>query len=135
MNNYMVSLKPSYVEAFLLGLKSMEIRTKIPQDLRIGDRLFVCKSRSHGQVIFTLLIDCIWIRKPEYAYKEFGKYLFIDHNSYLKYVDGHNMTWILSCTVEKVFKEPAHVNQFGMETAPQWFRKVPECTAEIMMKF
>lgn len=135
MQNYMISLKPSYAEAFLMGLKSMEIRTKIPQGLRAGDRLFVCRSRSHGQVVFTLLVNCIWVRKVEYAYKEFGYCLFIDHNSYLKYVAGHKMVWILSCSVEKIFKEPAHINQFGMVTAPQWFRKVPECTSEIMMKF
>lgn len=82
-----ISIRPSYAEAILAGVKTIELRRRIPA-ISLGTRLWIYATRPVGAVIGMATVECIVRGEPEEIWVQFGQQACIDRPAYDAYFDG-----------------------------------------------
>lgn len=129
---WMISLKKKYVDAFLSGKKRVEIRTRLPQKICIGDIVLCEESGSNGQVVFWFEVTKIYRGSPLFLWEQYHSYLCIELDDYLAYTNGRKTIWGLY--VEKIKKIPQGVTiaDFGLSKCPNWFTSIQTDNKKIL---
>lgn len=129
---WMISLKKKYVDAFLSGKKRVEIRTRLPKNICMGDIVLCAESGSNGQVVFWFEVSKVYRGSPLFLWEQYHRYLCIELDDYLAYANGRKTIWGLY--VEKIKKIPQGVTiaDFGLSKSPQWFTSIQTDNKKIL---
>lgn len=121
---YMISLHKGFVKSFLAGDKDIELRTRIPHRLRPGDILLVAQTGTHNKVVMQMSVLSVIKLSPDEMFSKHAHSIQLNYLAYHDYTRGRQ--WVYGIRVEKVatFAQELHTSDFGINTAPQWFREV-----------
>lgn len=121
---WMITLKKKYVDAFLSGKKKVEIRTRLPKNICMGDIVLCAESGSNGQVVFWFEVTKIYSGPPQFLWQLYHRYLCIKLDDYIAYTRGRE--YIYGLYVKKIKKIPQGVTiaDFGLSKSPQWFTSI-----------
>lgn len=122
--DWVISLKSQYVEAFKKGDKKYEIRTRVPNELRPLDRLFVVQSNSGGKIVLKLVVEAILFFSPENAWGRFNKTLGISKKEFEKYTNNRKEIVLLRISEIKEMPKNMTILNLGLKKAPMWFQQI-----------
>ena len=127
----MITLHKGFVKSFLAGEKDIELRTRVPKALRPGDIVLVAQAGTHNKVVMRMSVLSVMKLSPDEMFREHYKGIQLNYLAYEDYTKGHEWVYgIRTYHVEKMDGE-LHTSDFGIKTAPQWFRHVKEGTRHI----
>lgn len=86
-NDAIISIHPRYAHAILDGVKTIELRRRIPS-ISIGTRLWIYATRPVGAVIGIATVERIVRGEPEQIWVEFGHQAAIERPDYDAYFEG-----------------------------------------------
>lgn len=120
----MITLHKGFVKSFLEGEKDIELRTRVPKALRTGDIIVVAQSGTHNKVVMRMSVLSVIKLTPKEMYRMHGMGIHLEYVDYAHYTIGRE--WVYGIRTYHVvkFDEELHTSDFGIKTAPQWFREV-----------
>lgn len=122
VNGFLITLEKKYCDLIRANLKLAELRTRIPLDLRSGDIIYVCEKGSHGKVTLKIEVDHIESRTPGDMFSRYSSLLCINIINYYLYVGHHK--FVHAIFFARVQSLNCHINDFGLDRAPQWFARL-----------
>lgn len=120
----MISLHQQFVKSFLAGEKHIELRTRVPKELRQGDTVLVAQSGSHNQVVMQMTVESVIELSPEEMFREHYKSIRLDYPAYDAYTQGRKLVYGIRMIDVTKIGGVRHTYDYGIARAPQWFRKV-----------
>lgn len=113
-----------FVKSFLAGEKNIELRTRVPKALRPGDIIVVAQSGTHNKVVMRMSVLSVIKMGPGEMFRLYWKGIQLNYLAYDEYTRKHE--WVYGIRTYNVvkFDEELHTSDFGINKAPQWFRKV-----------
>lgn len=120
----MITVRQPYVRMLVSGEKTMEIRTRVPNSLRIGDTIYIVEADSFGRIVGTFLVEKIM---------RYSIFSLIARNAEEHKVPAEKIvsyagyrSHLYGITLKKVNSEnfPTNISVFGKIKAPQWFTKI-----------
>lgn len=113
-----------FVKSFLEGEKDIELRTRVPKALRPGDIIVVAQSGTHNRVVMRMSVMSVIKLGPGEMFAKYWRGIQLNYLAYDEYTRKHE--WVYGIRTYNVvkFDEELHTSDFGIKTAPQWFRKV-----------
>lgn len=124
----MISLDRKYEILFRQMRKRVEVRTRVPNDLKRGDWLLCCRVASGGFVTLALRVAAIervmtdqW---PSFSYGATG----LSPDELYKYVGNHVFFYGIHVDRFVEFGLSYRLEDFGLHSSPQWFscvRRLP----------
>lgn len=124
MNQFICSIQFPYTEYIIQGHKIYEIRTKIPKNLKTGDRIYVVESGTHGKILFHFLVGKILMIDPELAWARYNFQLGISLEKFRQYVNGKDKIFLIEITSISNTFHHFNVADLGFKRAPNWFYKL-----------
>ena len=82
-----ISIRPNFAEAILSGVKSIELRRRIPY-IGVSTRLWIYATRPVGAVVGSATVKRIIRGSPEEVWAESKSRAAIDRHAYNTYFDG-----------------------------------------------
>lgn len=82
-----ISIRPNFAEAILLGSKTVELRRRIPA-LDVGMRLWIYATRPLAAIVGSAKIKAIVRGSPEHVWRERGAQSGLDRTSFDAYFEG-----------------------------------------------
>lgn len=121
---WMITVHKGFVKSFLEGEKDIELRTRVPKALRPGDIIVVAQSGTHNKVVLQMLVLSVIKMGPGEMFTKYWRGIQVNYLAYYDYTKGHE--WVYGIMVKNVAKMEGelHTSDFGINKAPQWFRKV-----------
>ena len=122
INSFMITVEKKYCDLFKSNLKLAELRSRITIDLSSGDIIYVCEKGSHGKVTLKIEVGNIESRCPGVIYHRYCSELCINVADFCRYVGHHKI--VHAIFFARVQTIDCHVNDFGLDKAPQWFARL-----------
>lgn len=122
IKGFMITLEKQYCDLIKANCKIAELRTRIPLDLSSGDIIYVCEKGSHGKVTLKIEVGHIESRSPGDIYDRYCSELCINVAEFFRYVGQRKVVHVIFFA--RVQKLDCHVNDFGLDRAPQWFARL-----------
>lgn len=121
---WMITVHKSFVKSFLAGDKDIELRTRVPKALRPGDIIVVAQSGTHNKVVLQMSVLSVIKMGPGEMFAKYWRGIQVNYLAYDEYTRKHE--WVYGIRTYNVvkFDEELHTSDFGIDKAPQWFRKV-----------
>ena len=121
---WMITVHKGFVKSFLEGEKDIELRTRVPKALRPGDIVLVAQSGTHNKVVLRMSVLSVIKLTPSEMFERYYKGIQLNYLAYEDYTKGRQ--WVYGIRVKNVAKMEGelHTSDFGIKTAPQWFRHV-----------
>lgn len=126
MNKFAISLKRRYIDAFLSGKKTVEVRTRLPKALTIGDELIVVETMTDGSVPLILEVFDIDISGWYDGWNLYRNEIFLSQREYIDYVNGRSIMCFVKCRVKETCIPVKNMREWGLKHAPQWFARISE---------
>lgn len=124
MKIYMLTLEEQYVQAIRHGLKTIEVRTRIPKKLASGDILLLAQKATHGRVVLRCRVAHILEMHPDQLYINHSYQMYCDYPYYKRYTQGRDKVFGIALTEIFEFPETITTQSFAIDRAPQWFTLV-----------
>ena len=106
--NLIISIRPTYAEAILSGVKTVELRRRIPS-IEIGAKLWIYSTLPVGAVIGFAVVEDIIESTPEDIWRLYNRQAGIEQKYYDQYFIGsQKAVALLLGEVEKV--NPVEIN-------------------------
>lgn len=121
---WMITLHKGFVKLFLAGEKDIELRTRVPKALRPGDILLVAQAGTHNKVVMSMSVMSVMKLPPAEMFKMHYKGIQLNYLAYHDYTKGHEWVYGIRVYDVKRMERELHTSDFGIKTAPQWFRMV-----------
>jgi predicted transcriptional regulator len=86
-NQAIISIRPGFAEAIFAGLKTVELRRRIPP-LDVGTRLWIYATRPVGAVMGSAIVGRIVRSSPDDLWTQFGNRACISREDYDTYFHG-----------------------------------------------
>lgn len=120
----MITVHKGFVKSFLEGEKDIELRTRVPKALRPGDIVLVAQSGTHNKVVMRMSVLSVIKMGPGEMFAKYWRGIQVNYFAYDDYTRKHE--WVYGIRVKDVMKMEGelHTSDFGIKTAPQWFREV-----------
>ena len=118
----LLSIKPQYAKLIVIGLKTIELRTKVPE-LHNGDTLAFYESSPVKMVTFIAEVDKVIVAKPELLWEQYHESLGLSKQVYDDYF--YNREFAYGIQLRSVTKiQPISLSSICGEAtnAPQSFR-------------
>lgn len=121
---WMITIHKGFVKSFLAGEKDIELRTRVPKALRPGDIIVVAQSGTHNKVVMRMSVLSVIKLSPSEMFERYGKDIQLNYLAYEDYTKGRQ--WVYGIRTYHVAEMAGelHTTDFGIKTAPQWFREV-----------
>lgn len=122
---YAITVEPRYAEAIAEGRKLVELRTRIPRELKVRDVIVVCVKGTGGRVACWFEVGDILYLSPVTMWSRYSSVLCIDWHDYWDYLGERG--FVFGLVVRSVFSsgKSLDVRMFGLKCAPQWFAVAP----------
>jgi predicted transcriptional regulator len=126
MANWMITVRPPFSRWLVEGIKTMEIRTRIPNELDIDDYVYVVEAASGGKVIGSFIVKKIIIAHPWFLAKPYYKQHRIPYEMFVDYVGKREEICAIELELSCVLNSMATFKDYGLSRAPQWFAKLSD---------
>ena len=120
----MITVHKGFVKSFLEGEKDIELRTRIPKELKPGDDILVAQAGSGNKVVLHLMVWRIHKLSPAEMFRKYWKGIQVNYLAYKDYTKGHEWVYGIQTCFAVPVKGELHTSDFGVNKAPQWFREV-----------
>ncbi len=121
---WMITVHKGFVKSFLEGEKDIELRTRIPKELKPGDDILVAQAGSGNKVVLHLMVWRIHKLSPAEMFRKYWKGIQLNYLAYDDYTKGHEVVYGIQTCFAVPVKGELHTSDFGIDKAPQWFREV-----------
>lgn len=121
---WMITVHKGFVKSFLEGEKDIELRTRIPKELQPGDDILVAQAGSGNKVVLHLMVWRIHKLSPAEMFRKYWKGIQLNYLAYKDYTNDHEWVYGIQTCFAVPVKGDLHTSDFGIDKAPQWFRKV-----------
>lgn len=118
----MLTVHKGFARAILNGEKTIEVRTRIPYELNIGDVLLFCQSENGNNVSLQAYVCGIIKTTPDILFKYFFRQLQINSIAYDEYTKAS--LWVYGIMLSDVEPLNCPTSLLGVDRNPQWFRRV-----------
>lgn len=122
--DWIITIKEEYIEKILNGNKRYEVRTRIPKELNIDDRILVCKPKTQGKIVAMFEVSCVYRLGRTSAWKLKKWFLGMSEKEYFEYVFPKDIVYLIKIKNAKSIEKPLYVKELGVKKVPQWFAKV-----------
>lgn len=119
MSNIILSVREPYISNILDGSKMIEIRTQPILRLDRGDKVYLAKPGTGGQIIGSAICTATQLVTPTYAWVHYAQFMKIDKTAYAQYTAGHDTIFLIWLTMPCRLKHPIPCNIFGLKRIPQ----------------
>jgi predicted transcriptional regulator len=97
-----ISIHPAHAEAILAGIKTIELRRRVP-NLPSGTKLWIYATRPTAAIVGVATIADVARAHPKTIWKRHRNGAAVDHNSFKEYFNGsHQAVAIVLAAVTKV---------------------------------
>lgn len=122
----MITVRQPYVRMLVSGEKTMEIRTRVPSSLWIGDTIYIIEAGTFGRIAGAFIVK----KKMRYSVFFLCNWKEKEHKVPAEKIVSYagNRTHLYGITLEKVNSKilPSNISVFGKKKAPQWFTKISD---------
>lgn len=128
MSNYILSVKPKFVDKILTGEKKFEYRRVVPKDIKMGDVVYIYSTTPVKKVIGYFVISMVIKENKESLWRKTELGAGIDKKHFDEYFKGKQdaYAYIIPKSRLNVFDKPIELKEFGIEKAPQNFMRVKD---------
>ena len=132
MNYWIITVAQPHCDNILRGLKTMEIRRRIPMRMNLGDVIFIVRKGARGHIVGACQVTYLTRGPVSYFCKVFLEKHRLSADELIEYAGDARFlvglglerlrldTWCLTC------------QSFGFKRSPQWFYQVsPEYQSTI----
>lgn len=121
---WMISLKEEFANAIVEHRKFVELRTRVPSSIEVGDYVFACVAGSGGMVKLGFQVCEIIASRPSWVWSKYGNELAIDREAFDLYVEGRSIVYGLRWGYIVYRERPWWLEEFGLLHSPRWFSRV-----------
>lgn len=118
----MITVHKGFICSILEGDKTLEIRTRIPHSLNIGDVLLICQSGNGNNVSIRAYVGGIIKTTPGIMFGNFFKQIQLNCLAYDDFTKGS--LWVYGIMLSDVKPFDCPTSLLGIDKNPQWFRRV-----------
>lgn len=127
--NAIISLDPTYIDAFLSGNKCVELRRRAPS-LEVGAWVWFYGKVPYGKIMAVGVLRSIVTECPEEIWNKYSRCIALDRDKFDQYLAGRKYATALS--FEKVIPLNKPIDLIQLRTAqpnfqpPQFFKRLSE---------
>lgn len=122
-NYWMITLHKEYVQLFIDKKKNVELRTRIPKNIKQGDIIIAAMAGSQRRVVFWMEVISIIKLPPGEMFRRYNQCTQLNYYKYFNYTKGHDYVYGIKVSNVTSFDKEMHTYDFGIKSAPQWFSK------------
>lgn len=124
-NYYVLAVRQPYLDRLIQKTKTIEVRTRIPTELKKGDWLFLVETGTHGKIQSAAQIKRIICKHPFEFWADYHETLGITLEDFKKYTSGRNLIFGLQLSpVTDGRKGRDYISKLGLKRTPQWFQRI-----------
>lgn len=119
MSDIILSVREPYISSILDGSKIIEIRTQPILRLDRGDKVFLAKPGTGGQIVGSAICTATQLITPTNAWENFKQFMKIDKVAFDQYTGDRETIFLIWVTMPCRFKHSIHCSLFGLRRIPQ----------------
>lgn len=119
MSDIILSVREPYNYSILDGSKIIEVRTQPILRLDRGDKVYLAKPGTGGQIIGSAICTGTQLITPKFAWEHYKQFMEIDKVNYDKYTAYHDTIFLIWLTMPYRFKHPIYCDHWGIKRIPQ----------------
>ena len=119
MSDIILSVREPFISDILDGSKIIEIRTQPILRLDRGDKVFLAKPGTGGQIIGSAICTATQLVTPKYAWEHYKQFMQIYKPAYDQYTVDHDTIFLIWLTMPCRLRIPIPCNLFGLKRIPQ----------------
>lgn len=119
MSDIILSVREPYISNILDGSKIIEVRTQPILRLDRGDKVFLAKPGTGGQIIGSAICTATQLINPTYAWQHYKQFMKIDGIAFDQYTACHDTIFLIWLTMPCRFRKPIPCDLFGLKRIPQ----------------
>ena len=108
VENALISIKPSYAKDILDGVKTVELRRRVPS-IELGTRLWIYATQPQGEIVGSATVNKVVKGTPEEVWNTFTDKTAISRIEFDRYFDGTD------CALALVLSDVARCIPIGIE--------------------
>lgn len=119
MSNIILSVREPYISSILDGSKMIEIRTQPILRLDRGDKVYLAKPGTGGQIIGSAMCAATQLVTPKYAWAHYKQFMMISKDAFDQYTVDHDTIFLIWLTMPCRLWLPIPCDLFGLKRIPQ----------------
>lgn len=119
MSDIILSVREPYISSILDGSKIIEVRTQPILRLDRGDKVYLAKPGTGGQIIGSAICTATQLITPTYAWEHYKQFMQIDKVAYDQYTADRDTIFLIWLTMPCRFLNPVPCDIFGLKRIPQ----------------
>lgn len=132
MNYWIITVKEPYCGYIQQGMKTMELRKKVPPALQPGDVIFIVRKGDHGSIVGACSVTSVLVGSVNFFYAYHDHEHRVGLIKMREYFDEDRFLFGIGLKRIEINSWCLNVRSFGYERAPQWFYRIrPEFKSTI----
>lgn len=119
MSDIILSVREPFISSILDGSKMIEIRTQPILRLDRGDKVYLAKPGTGGQIIGSAICTATTLCTPTYAWEHYKQFMKIDKVAFDQYTADRDIIFLIWLTMPCIFRKPIPCDLFGLKRIPQ----------------
>lgn len=119
MSDIILSVREPYISDILDGSKMIEVRTQPILRLNRGDKIYLAKPGTGGQIIGSAICSATQLVTPTYAWHHYKQFMKIDGIAFDQYTAGHDTIFLIWLTMPCKWRFPVNCKIWGLKRIPQ----------------
>ena len=119
MSDIILSVREPNISNILDGSKIIEVRKQPILRLERGDKVYLAKPATGGQIVGSAICTATTLSTPNYAWEHYNQFMKIDELAFAQYTSGHNVIFLIWLTMPCKLKRPIPCDLFGLKRIPQ----------------
>lgn len=119
MSDIIISVREPFISDILDGSKMIEIRTQPILRLDRGDKVYLAKPGTGGQIIGSAICTATQLVTPKYAWSHYSQFINIGKVTFDQYTTDHDIIFLIWLTMPCRYKRPIPCDLFGLKRIPQ----------------
>ena len=123
INYWIITVKEPHCSNILRGLKTMEIRRRIP-GIDLGDVIFIVRAGEDGHIVGACLVWGIYVETVSYFCNYFRNQHRLKPDQLKEYAKDKRYLAGIELKRLHLVEDKLNVRHFGYTRAPQWFYRI-----------
>lgn len=119
MSNIILSVNEPDISNILDGSKMIEVRTQPILRLDRGDKVYLAKPGTGGQIIGSAICTATQLVTPTFAWHHYKQFMKMDGIAFNMFIAGHDTIFLIWLTMPCLWDKPRHISEYGFKRIPQ----------------
>lgn len=119
MSDIILSVREPYISNILDGSKMIEVRTQPILHLDRGDKVYLAKPGTGGQIVGSAICTGTQLITPKFAWEHYKQFMEIDKVAYDQYTVDRETIFLIWLTMPYRLRKPIPCDLFGLKRIPQ----------------